>query len=54
LQTANPLARLTDLYQQRDPLYRQTADLVFNTNGQHVHTIAQVLWDELQVRNENH
>jgi shikimate kinase len=31
LQTADPLARLTELFQQRDPLYRSIADLVVST-----------------------
>ena len=35
LQVANPLDRLQTLYQQRDPLYRETAHLVFNIPPQH-------------------
>ncbi len=31
LQTEDPLARLRDLMEQRDPLYRQVADLVVST-----------------------
>lgn len=31
LQTANPRAVLEELYRQRDPLYRQTADLIVPT-----------------------
>jgi shikimate kinase len=31
LQTADPLQRLRDLMQERDPLYRQVADLVVST-----------------------
>jgi len=31
LQTPNPLERLATLYQQRDPLYREVADLVVST-----------------------
>ena len=35
LQVANPLDKLQTLYQQRDPLYRETAHLVFNIPPQH-------------------
>ena len=35
LQVADPLAKLQQLYRQRDPLYRETAHLVFNIPAQH-------------------
>ena len=35
LQVANPLDKLQTLYQQRDPLYRETAHFVFNIPPQH-------------------
>ncbi|MDP1683466.1 MAG: shikimate kinase [Burkholderiales bacterium] len=34
LQTANPKAKLDELYRQRDPLYREIADIII-TSGQH-------------------
>lgn len=34
LQTSNPKAKLTELFVQRDPLYREIADIVI-TSGQH-------------------
>src|SRR5262249_3204446 len=34
LQTADPLARARQLYDQRDSLYRETADLVINVDQQ--------------------
>lgn len=34
LQTADPRAKLAELYQQRDPLYREIADIVV-TSGHH-------------------
>jgi shikimate kinase len=34
LQTADPRAKLTELFQQRDPLYREVADIVV-TSGHH-------------------
>jgi shikimate kinase len=34
LQTADPLARLTELYAQRDPLYREAAHVVIDSGSQ--------------------
>jgi shikimate kinase len=34
LQTADPFARLTELYAQRDPLYREAAHLVIDSGSQ--------------------
>lgn len=34
LQTADPRARLTELYELRDPLYRETAHLIIETGSQ--------------------
>jgi shikimate kinase len=39
LQTEDPLRRLQDLYAQRDPLYREVADLVVDTGRQGVGTL---------------
>jgi shikimate kinase len=39
LQTEDPLRRLHDLYAQRDPLYREVADLVVDTGRQGVGTL---------------
>jgi shikimate kinase len=39
LQTEDPLRRLQDLYVQRDPLYREVADLVVDTGRQGVGTL---------------
>lgn len=36
LQTADPLARLCELHTLRDPLYRETADLIVDTGSQSV------------------
>ncbi len=43
LQTADPLARLKELYNVRDPLYRSTADLVIDTGKQSVATLLRDL-----------
>jgi shikimate kinase len=39
LQTEDPLRRLEELYEQRDPLYREVADLVVDTGRQGVGTL---------------
>jgi shikimate kinase len=36
LQTDNPLAKLQELFEQRDPLYREIADVVVDTGSQSV------------------
>lgn len=43
LQTADPLAKLQELYAQRDPLYREVADLVVDTGSQSVNSLAHRL-----------
>jgi len=47
LQTADPRARLKELYEQRDPLYTQVADLVIPTGKQNVHSLVLQLQQEL-------
>ena len=47
LQTADPRARLKDLYEQRDPLYTQVADLIVPTGKQSVHSLVLQLQQEL-------
>lgn len=39
LQTADPLARLRELHQQRDPLYSEVAELIVDTGSQSVSTL---------------
>jgi len=41
LQTADPKAKLTELYAQRDPLYREIADLVVTSGQQNVQHAAR-------------
>ena len=43
LQTADPLARLTELYEERDPLYRAAADIVIDTGSQSLISLAHKL-----------
>ncbi|CAG0940184.1 shikimate kinase [Gallionellaceae bacterium] len=47
LQTADPRATLKDLYEQRDPLYSQVADLVISTGKQSAHSLVIQLQQEL-------
>ena len=47
LQTADPLAKLTELYKERDPLYREVADLVVDTGNQSVSALASRLEQKL-------
>jgi shikimate kinase len=47
LQTADPLARLTELHAQRDPLYREVAHLVVDTGSQSVRTLVTRLCQRL-------
>ena len=48
LQTADPRAKLKELYEQRDPLYTQVADLVIPTGKQSVHSLVLQLQQELK------
>lgn len=47
LQTADPLAKLEELFEQRDPLYREVADLVVDTGSQSVGLLAHRLESRL-------
>lgn len=49
LQTEDPLAKLRELYAQRDPLYREIADLVVDTGRQSVTGFARQLKDKLEL-----
>ena len=41
LQTADPQAKLSELFTQRDPLYREIADIVITSGHQNVHLAAR-------------
>lgn len=49
LQTGDPLARLRELYSQRDPLYREVADIVVDTGRQSVSGMTRVLYGKLDL-----
>jgi shikimate kinase len=48
LATPDPQKRLEELYAQRDPLYREVADLVLDTGRQSVQTLAKDLLARLE------
>lgn len=48
LQTADPHAKLTELFQQRDPLYRQVADIIIQSGKQSAQTLMLHLVDEIE------
>lgn len=50
LQTANPRARLTELFQQRDPLYQEIAHIVIDTGRQSVNTLLAQLEVKLTIK----
>lgn len=47
LQTDNPRARLAELFQQRDSLYRQVSDIVVQSGKQSAHALMLHLADEI-------
>jgi len=52
LQTDNPHARLAELYQQRDPLYREASDIVILSGKQSAHALMLHLIDEIDAFRE--
>lgn len=53
LQTPDPRARLESLLRERDPLYREVADIVVDTNGRSVHGVVNELLARLGRRRSN-
>ena len=50
LATGDPLARLRQLYRDRDPLYREVADLVVDTGRQSVQVLTRGVLEQLATR----
>jgi shikimate kinase len=48
LQTGDPYGKLMELYQQRDPLYQQVADIVIQSGKQSVHGLMLHLAGEIE------
>lgn len=53
LQVPDPAAKLTALYEQRDPLYREIAHLVVDTGDQSVRVLAGQIEDKLRALNSS-
>lgn len=53
LQTEDPRAKLNMLFQQRDPLYREVADIVIQSGRQSVHALMLHLVDEIEAYRKN-
>lgn len=50
LQVADPLAKLRELHQERDPLYREVADLVIDGSRVSAQSVLQILIKEVEAR----
>ncbi|MFA5172610.1 MAG: shikimate kinase AroK [Sulfuriferula sp.] len=50
LQTEDPKARLRELHAQRDPLYREVADIIIDTGRQNVNILVQQLVQYLNAK----
>jgi len=50
LATRDPLQRLRELHDVRDPLYRSIADLVFDSGRQSIQTLARSITEQLSAR----
>jgi len=50
LATGDPLDRLRELYRERDPLYREVADVVIETGRQSVQALGRELIDTIGMR----
>jgi shikimate kinase len=49
LQVADPLARLRAMYEERDPLYRETAHFVIETGRPSVSTLVNMVLMQLEL-----
>ncbi len=53
LQTADPRAKLHELFEQRNPLYTEIADIVIHTGKQNVHILLSALQRKLNFTHSN-
>ena len=53
LQVADPLARLRELFEQRDPLYRETAHYIIETGRPSVSTLVNMIQMQLELAGVN-
>nr|WP_322401829.1 bifunctional shikimate kinase/3-dehydroquinate synthase AroKB [Massilia sp. Gc5] len=54
LQTADPRRKLEDLTEQREPLYREIADIVIDTGRPNVQSMVQTILDQIDARSAAH
>ena len=50
LQVEDPLAKLKELYVQRDPFYREVADLVIDGGRTNTHSLLQLIVEKVEER----
>jgi len=50
LQVEDPLAKLKELYAQRDPFYREVADLVIDGGRTNAHSLLQLITEKVEER----
>jgi len=48
LQTADPAAKLREIMTVREPLYRETADIIINTGQQSIKTVINTILDKIK------
>ncbi len=48
LQTEDPMTKIKELLQQRDPLYREVADIVMETGEENIRAVVKQLMDQLK------
>ena len=53
LQTGDPAAKLRELMIVREPLYRETADIVVNTGNKSIHSVVKLILDRLKSYQHN-
>ncbi len=49
LQTADPAAKLRELMEIREPLYRETADITINTGEKSIRSVINVILEQLKI-----
>lgn len=54
LQTADPQAKLKELFAQRDPLYREVADIIVDSGAQSVHALVHLIEQQLKHLDDSH
>lgn len=54
LQTSDPHAKLTELFQQRDPLYQQISDIVVQSGKQSVNALMLHLMEKIDAYHSTH